>query len=141
MIGRYRPLWGLLACLLFLSVNSDAQSAEEKSAVNAFALAQAIMCERVQNLKPVNPGIAFSISSGKVSCFTAFDPVNQRTYIYHNWYHRDDLSYKKKLYLRAPRWSTVSSIQLREADKGPWRVEITGRDGRVLSVLRFSIID
>ena len=141
MIRRFPPILGVLIFWLCLPFNLYAQSEGETAITSAFQLSRATMCERVQNLQPVNPGIAFSISSGKVSCFSAFDPVNKRTFIYHNWYHRDDISYKKKLFLRAPRWSTVSSIQLREADKGPWRVEVTDRSGRILRTLRFSIID
>jgi hypothetical protein len=53
----------------------------------------------------------------------------------------DKLSTKKKLVLKPPRWSTFSSIQLREADKGPWRVEITDDDENILRILRFSIVD
>jgi len=38
-------------------------------------------------------------------------------------------------------WSTYSQIQLRETDKGPWRVEISDQNGKVFDVLRFSITD
>jgi hypothetical protein len=45
------------------------------------------------------------------------------------------------LTLKPPRWSTFSSIQLREADKGPWRVEIVDEKDRLHKTLRFSITD
>ena len=104
-------------------------------------LVQAAMCEEIEGYSPVNPAIVFSIEIGKVSCFTSFDPVPEEMYIYQKWYHRDKLSTKQKLRLKPPRWSTFSSIQLRVADKGPWRVEITDHEGNVLNVLRFSITD
>lgn len=104
-------------------------------------LVNAVMCEDVVNREPLNVAAVFSISGGKVSCFTLFDPVTERTAIYHNWYYRDELSTKIKLLVNPPRWATYSTIQLREADKGPWRVEITDADGKVLQTLRFSITD
>lgn len=104
-------------------------------------LVRAEMCENVSEHKPKNTGIAFSVGIGQVHCFTFFDPVSQQTSIYHNWYYREKLSTKIKLRVTPPRWAIFSSIKLREADKGPWRVEITDQKGRVLRVLRFSIVD
>ena len=100
-----------------------------------------VMCEGVKDYTPVNPSVVFSIGIGKVSCFTIFDPVPESTYIYHKWFHKDKLSTRKTLFLNPPRWSTYSSIQLRETDKGPWRVEIVDRKGNILGILRFSITD
>jgi hypothetical protein len=95
----------------------------------------------VKDYAPLNPGVVFPTSIGKVVCFTSFDPVPQKAVVYHNWFHRDELSNKQRLTLQTPRWSSFSSIQLRESDKGPWRVEITDSTGRLLRVLRFSITD
>jgi len=116
---------------------SPAPSAEEPK----LKLARAVMAEKVENLVPVRSAIAFSVSIGQVYCYTSFDPVPQPTIIYHRWYHREDLSTQTRLRLYPPKWSTYSVIQLRETDKGPWRVEITDHNGRVLEVLRFSITD
>jgi hypothetical protein len=104
-------------------------------------LVTAAMCEKIEELTPFNPGIVFSVTMGKVSCFNLFDPVPESSFIYHKWYYRDKLTTRLKLSLKTPRWSTFSSIQLREADKGPWRVEVTDSDGNVLQTLRFSITD
>jgi hypothetical protein len=99
------------------------------------------MCEEVKDLAPKNQAIVFSLTLGKVSCFNSFDPVPEESFVYHSWFFRDKLSTRIKLSLKPPRWSTFSSIQLREADQGPWRVEIADRDGHLLHVLRFSITD
>ncbi len=105
------------------------------------SLRYAVMCESVKGYKPQNPGIVFSISIGRVTCFTSFDSVPKKMFISHKWYFRDRLITKMERILKPPNWSTVSSIQLREADKGPWRVEIVDPSGRILRVLRFSITD
>ncbi len=104
-------------------------------------LVHAAMCEGIRDYSPQNEAVVFSMKIGKVSCFVSFDPVPMETFIYQKWFHMDRLSTKIKLFLQPPRWSTFSSIQLREADKGPWRVEITDRRGNLLDTVRFSITD
>jgi hypothetical protein len=104
-------------------------------------ITSAVMCEDVQDRLPVNEGVVFSIGIGRICCYTLFDVVTEKTYITHNWYNRDNLSTKIKLPLHPPRWTTYSAIQLRETDKGPWRVEIIDSEGRILQVLRFSVTE
>lgn len=104
-------------------------------------LVKAIMCEQVKKYVPYNPAIVFSTGIGRVYCFTSFDPVLRETVVYHQWFYKDRLIRTRKLSLHPPRWSTLSNIELREADKGPWHVEITDAKGHVIRVLRFSITD
>ena len=113
------------------------------SAANAdqLKLFEAVMCEEIYSNAPRNPTSVFSASKEKAVSFSVFDPVPQKTVIYHNWYHRDVPSAKIRLQLMPPRWSTFSSIQLRKTDIGPWRVEITDDKGHVFGVLRFSVTD
>ncbi|OEU63274.1 MAG: hypothetical protein BA867_06740 [Desulfobacterales bacterium S5133MH16] len=99
------------------------------------------MCEEIKDFTPKYRGVVFSIKIGKVSCFTSFDPVPKETFIYHKWFHKDKPSTKKRLTLQPPRWATYSSIQLRETDKGPWRVEITDQKENILHTVRFTITD
>jgi hypothetical protein len=104
-------------------------------------LIQAIVCEDVKDGIPYNAAVAFSISAGKIYCFTFFDSITEDMPIYHHWIFRDRSSARIRLSLKPSRWTTFSSIQLREADKGPWRVEITDASGRVFKILRFSVTD
>lgn len=123
------------------SVHSEPTSPASSTAEPKLKLSRAVMGEKVENLVPMRTAVAFSVGIGQVYCYTSFDPVPQPTVIYHRWYHREDLSTQTRLRLYPPRWSTYSVIQLRETDKGPWRVEITDQNGRLLEVLRFSITD
>jgi len=99
------------------------------------------MCEEIYSDTPRNPTSVFSATKEKAVSFSVFDPVPQKTFIYHNWYHRDVPSARIRLQLKPPRWSTFSSIQIRKTDIGPWRVEITDDKGDILGVLRFSVTD
>ncbi|MFC1822649.1 DUF2914 domain-containing protein [Thermodesulfobacteriota bacterium] len=105
------------------------------------SLVQAVICEDVMESNPKNQAIVFSISLGKVICFTSFDPVPAKTVIYHNWFFKDKAKSKVKLTLKSPKWKSISRIKLREQEKGPWRVEIRDSKGKILRTLRFSIVD
>lgn len=104
-------------------------------------LIQALICEDVRDGIPALPAVTFSIATGKIYCYTFFDQLSEDTVVFHQWFFRDKPSARIRLPLKQPRWTTYSSIQLREADKGPWRVEISDANGRVLKTLRFSVTD
>ena len=105
------------------------------------SLEQAVMCEGIKDYAPLNKAVVFSMEIGKIYCFTSFDHVPQKMVIYHNWYRNDSLVTTKRLTLQPPEWSTFSSIQLREADKGLWRLEIKDQTKKVLQTLRFSVTE
>lgn len=136
--------WRLtLLAIIFLSVYgvSDGYSQPASRSSPKLSLIQALICEDMKDGIPFNPAVAFSISTGKIYCYTLFDQILEDTVVYHHWFFRDKSSARIRLTLKPPRWSTFSSIQLREADRGPWRVEISDAGGRVLKTLRFSVID
>jgi hypothetical protein len=129
---------------LIIPLSTGAQSDEAGAAQtpgSSIKLAQALMCEDIIENVPQNPTTVFSIERRKAVCFTSFDPVPDTTVIYHNWFHKDRSSAKIKLTLKPPRWATFSSIQFREEDIGPWRVEITDAEGNLFHILRFSIAE
>ncbi len=134
----------LIITVLFLSVTVIRAADEQNGpgvAPPGLTLTEAVMCEGIESYAPHMPAVVFSINIGKVSCYSNFDPVPKKTHIYHRWYFKDRLTTRKKLFLKPPRWASYTSIQLREADRGPWRVEITDKDGNILKILRFSITD
>ncbi|PIE66816.1 MAG: hypothetical protein CSA23_07230 [Deltaproteobacteria bacterium] len=104
-------------------------------------LVRAVICETIKGYAPVNPAVVFSIDRGRISCFTEFNPVPKQTYIHHKWYSRDELITVKRLTINPPRWSAFTSVHLRDADKGPWRVVITDENNKPMQILRFSITD
>lgn len=108
---------------------------------SGLSLDEAVVCEGIKDFAPVNKAIVFSLGIGKVYCFTSFDHVPQETVIYHNWYRNDRLITTKRLSLQPPQWSTFSSIQLREADKGPWRLEIKDQKKKLIRIVKFSVTD
>jgi len=104
-------------------------------------LKKAVMCEGLKELEPLNETIIFSVTLGSVICFTAFDPVPEKTVVRHNWFKRDQLEKKLKLTLKPPKWASFSKIHIRNMDVGPWRVEVTDSKGKIFRTLRFSVTE
>jgi len=102
---------------------------------------KAIICEEIVNREPAKKAVVFRNGIERIYCYTIMDKVQENSVIYHNWYKRDRLSSRIKLSVRPPKWATFSSIQLRDYDNGPWRVDITDADGNILKTVRFSILD
>jgi len=130
----------LAAWLLVFALPSFSQGQDGAPPAHA-VLVRAVMCEEIENLSPKNISVVFSIAYGRVCCYTEFDPVLEQTDIFHSWFNRDKLISTKRLTLRPPKWASFSQMQLREADIGPWRVEIHDQDGKRLGTLRFSITE
>jgi hypothetical protein len=138
----------LLVCILFLSTaiaaspgGTEAGAKSETGAGSELTLGRAAVCEGVKEREPVNGAVLFSVRLKRLYCFTAFEVVPYETVIHHIWYQRDVQRADVKLKVQPPRWSTYSTVSLRDSDKGPWRVDITDDGGRVLRTLRFSITD
>lgn len=104
-------------------------------------LRQAVLCEKIIKNKPMYEGVVFSAGKERLYCFTHFEPVYGEDYIFHKYYFKDKFISKKKLPIKPPSYETSSRIDLRESDKGPWRVEITDAEDNILHTIRFSITD
>ena len=144
MLKRWLPIF---IVLLAGSLDGDVLMAQENAnrvttiVQRGLSLDQVVMCEGIKDYEPVNKAVVFSLEIGKIYCFTSFDHVPKKTVIYHNWYRSDRLVTTKRLSLQPPQWSTFSSIQLREADKGPWRLEIKDQAKKLMRIVKFSVTD
>lgn len=146
IICRYFMPAAMMAILYFygpgICASQEMSAISRSEVLNGMRMTRAVICEEIEDGQPVNEGVIFSSDLGKITCFTEFDSITEKTTIYHCWYFKDNLRAKKKpLVLNPPKWSTFSQIEPRETDKGPWRVEIVDGAGNILQTLRFSIID
>ena len=123
------------------AVLSEVLGVEVTASSEEAILIKAVMCESLDKLVPANEAVVFSINLGRVYSFTEFDPVPEQTVIFHKWYHKGKLISVKKLTINPPRWSSLSSMQLRDADKGPWHVDVVDHNAKLFKTLRFSITD
>ncbi len=135
-----------MAAMLFFAFSQDLRGEEtakttppEKPA--ELTLVQAVICEELKELEPRGEAIVFSAKAGNLLCFTSFDPVPEKTEIFHHWFRRDQSGAKMKLVLKPPKWSAFSKMRIGASDTGPWRVEITDQNGKIFQTLRFSVTE
>jgi len=136
--------WGgiLSLVLLWAGGHGLAQKASHKSAAPPpTVLSKAVICEGIENQRPVNAGWVFSVKNQKIYCLTTFEDIENTQFILHRWYFRDNPVATFRLALQPPIWSTYSSLQIRDMDKGPWRVAITDTGGQQIQELRFSVTE
>lgn len=137
---QIKRFWICMICLTWLLFTHTGLGLGETGEKEP-TLVHAVMCEAIENYLPVYPAVVFSIAQGEIICFTSFDPVPEETQVFHKWYKKDRLISLSRLTLKPPKWSSFSSMQLRNLDKGPWRVDVENANGAVLQTLRFSISD
>lgn len=141
MKRRHYCSWMVLVLFCTGLAHVDAADSTLAASEKPFQLVRAAMCESIESYEPKYIAAAFSISIGRISCFSAFEGVAEKTSVQHRWYRRDELVTAKRLTLKPPSWATYSSIQLREDDLGPWRVEIWDAQEKLVKTLRFSVVE
>lgn len=145
---QIRKSIGFLIAAILLIISQSARAQESDTAQPSspekppsLTLVRALMCEGMREFEPENETIIFSATLGQAACFTAFDPVPEKTEIHHNWFRKDQPDAKFRLTLKTPKWASFSKIRLKSSDVGPWRVEITDANGNIFKTLRFSVTE
>ena len=141
LLKRHEFVAGCLLFFIAATVLPEVVAQENDNGNNKLTISKAVMCEEIKDYEPHNMAAVFSIAAGKVYCFTSFNSVPSDMVVYHSWYRRDRLITTRRLSLKTPEWSVFSTIQLRQADLGPWRVEVKDHNGGILKVIKFSITD
>ena len=73
----------------FLTPDGFAQQGEdtkEDTTTPQLSLDQAVMCEEIFESAPRNRTVVFSVAKERAVCFTLFETVPEKTFIYHNWF-------------------------------------------------------
>ncbi len=111
------------------------------STIFAYVLSNATVCEEVIGGKPTYSAVVFPSSVKSIYCYTSFKNIDKEGFIYHVWYFRDKLVSKVKLKIKPPNWATMSKVYIKDTDIGPWRVEILNESGKLIYVIRFSVVE
>ena len=131
----------LFVVLAFLSMPVIAEEGATPDKTVSPTLKKAVMCEKVQDGLPVDQTLVFDVSKGSAYCWSDFDPVAEDSIVYHNWYRNGKLISSIPLAVHPPRWANYSSLRMRQADVGPWSLNITSEHGEILKIIRFSITE
>ena len=99
----------------------------------------AAVCTDVVDRQPVDSGTSFSVSTGRLYCFTRIVGAQDPTQVVHAWYFGDEERARVTLSVGGSNWRTYSSKQLQEHEIGAWRVEVLDADGNLLETVAFDV--
>ncbi len=123
----------ILSLCLFIPFSSHAQQA------GALIVESASICTGVANREAVDAGTSFSVSVGKLYCFSKIANIQEPTEIVHVWYYGETERARLSLGVNPPAWRTYSSKIIQAHEVGSWRVEILDASGHLLETAKFEL--
>ena len=100
---------------------------------------QSAICEKVVNREVVNEGRSFSVSVGKLYCYSKIANIDSYTEVVHAWYYGNTERARVTLNVNPPAWRTYSSKIIQAHEIGSWRVEILDASGNLLNTVYFEV--
>lgn len=132
---KLRYLVSILAAAIICAPALWAQEATG----NLLEVSRAAICPRIVDRHPVEQGVRYSPTVGKIYCFSRISNIESATQIQHVWYYKNTERARVELAVNPPSWRTFSSKRISTTDTGRWRVDILDHDGNVLKTLGFDI--
>ena len=103
---------------------------------------RSLACKKVKNNQPLYPGKRFPTDIGRVFCHSLLDNnTGKYNDIYHIWYMNGDLKSKVRIRVREGKEiPAVSHREVKNSDKGTWKIEITDSDKKILDTVIFEVV-
>ena len=123
-------------------VQQEAIKEDTKPFVEKLVVIQTIACKKVKNNQPLYPGRRFPTDIGRVYCHTLFNNNSgKHSDIYHIWYMNGSLKAKVRIRVRdGKEIPAFSHREIKNNDKGTWKVEITDSDKKILDTVIFEVV-
>ena len=101
-----------------------------------------LACKKVKNNQPLYPGKRFPTDVGRVYCHSLLDNNSgKHNDIYHIWYMNGNLKAKVRIRVRdGKEIPAFSDREIKNNDKGIWKVEITDSDKKILDTVIFEVV-
>jgi len=128
--------WFLLMLSLTLCITINAVAQETSS----IQLESAVVCENIVDREPEGAGTSFSVTVGKLFCFSKIIGAEDPIEIAHVWYFGDTERARVTLPVKTNTWRTYSSKVLQDHEIGPWHVDLLGPEGDVLETIEFEVV-
>ena len=103
----------------------------------ALSVEAASVCTSIADREPLDAGTRFSVSVGKLYCFSKIADIQASTEVVHVWYYGQTERARVSLGVNPPAWRTYSSKNIQAHEVGSWRVEILDASGNLLETVNF----
>jgi hypothetical protein len=126
-----------LVSLVTLSFINASFAEEAKAKLEVVEL---VIAKDVQNMEPMDVGIAFTADVQKLYCFSKVKVEEEAATVYHSWYYNDEKVTQVELNVKkSPGFRTYSNKTIMSSQKGKWEVEVQDAEGNVLKSVSFTI--
>ena len=102
-------------------------------------VAAAAIGQGIADRQPVDPGTTFSVTVGRLYCYSKITDIQSTTEIVHVWYYGDTERARVTLSVNPPSWRTHSSKIIQAHEIGKWHVKILDAAGNTLENVDFQI--
>lgn len=102
-------------------------------------VATAVICKNIADRQPVESGTSFSVSVGRLYCYSKITDISNSTEIVHVWYFGDTERARTALSINPPSWRTYSSKIIQAHEIGKWHVKILDASGNLLKDVEFEV--
>ena len=111
-------------------------------ALERMVVLRSLACKKVKNNQPLYPGKRFPTDVGRVYCHSLLDNNSgKHNDIYHIWYMNGNLKAKVRIRVReGNEIPAFSDREIKNEDKGTWKVEITDSDKKILDTVIFEVV-
>lgn len=130
--------WPYVITVILLAVLIVPGSIEAQQAGN-LDVATAVISKNIVDRQPVEPGSSFSVSIGRLYCYSKVTNVETSTQIYHVWYFGETERARVALNINPPSWRTYSSKIIQAHEVGKWHVKIFDADNNLLKDVEFDL--
>jgi hypothetical protein len=117
-----------------------AEPAQAQQETAVLEVESAAICEDIVDREPVGAGDSFSVSMGKLFCFTKIVGAETDVDITHAWYFGDTERARITLTVKSSNWRTYSSKILQAHEVGAWHVDVLDESGNVLDTVDFEVV-
>ncbi len=102
---------------------------------------RAYVCKGIEQSEPTEAGKSFIPEDGvvRLCCFSEIAGAARPDTVFHVWSWGDREMARVPLEVKSARWRTWSTKRILDEWRGEWHVDVTDRDGIVLTRLEFAV--
>jgi hypothetical protein len=130
----------LLKTLNFTVKGVPREEIAQAPGTSALQVTQGVVCRDAVDREPVDVGVEFESTVGKLFCFTKIEGVEGPVEITHVWYFGDTERARTSLPVGSSGWRTWSTKNIMDHEIGEWHVDVLDPEGELLRTVKFTII-
>lgn len=120
---------------------SESEPPAPDASSSGLRVLRAYVCKGIEQGEPTEAGKSFVPEDGtlRLCCFSEITGATGPDTVFHVWRWGDREMARVALEIKSSSWRTWSTKRILDEWRGEWRVDVTDREGAVLTRLEFSV--